>query len=174
MFTWHHGFWLYFFTWRHPKVWQFVVGSMLPDYIYIIAVSVMLWKGQLSWLDLLHLSPTMMMSLLPMYPWVVKIDLLGHSLVVWGVAFLLTFLPIVNKIQLFVIGWGTHLLLDSFTHAAYANYFLYPISLMSVHSPISYWEPEYFAHEFKLVNGILIIVAASYLGYYWWKKKQQK
>lgn len=174
MLTWHHGFWIYFFTRHHPNVWQFVAGAMLPDYIYLLAVGIMLMHDQLSWTDLIAMNPMMIMSLLPLYPWVMKIDLLGHSLVIWGIAFLLTLLPVINRGQSFVIGWGTHLLLDSFTHGAYANYYLYPISLSRVHSPISYWENQYFAHEFRLVNGILIAVVASYLIYYWWKKKQQK
>lgn len=174
MFTWQHGFWIYFFTRRHTKVWQFVAGSMLPDYIYILVVGIMLMRDQISWTDLIAMKPTMMMSLLPLYPWVVKIDLIGHSVVIWGIAFLLTLLPVIKRGQAFVIGWGTHLLIDSLTHAVYANYFLYPISLMSVHSPVSYWEPQYFAHEFRVVNNSLMVIVASYLIYHWWKKKQQK
>lgn len=174
MFTWQHGFWIYFFTRRHDKVWQFVAGSMLPDYIYIVAVAIMFMRRQLSWADLIGMEPTMMMSLLPLYPWVVVIDLIGHSVVIWGIALLLTLLPIIKRSQAFVIGWGTHLLIDGLTHAAYANYFLYPISLISVHSPVSYWEPQYFAQEFRIVNNSLMLIAASYLVYHWWKKKQQK
>lgn len=174
MFTWQHGFWIYFFTRRHAKVWQFVAGSMLPDYIYIVAVGMMLMRGQLLFADLIAMEPTMIMSLLPFYPWVVVIDLIGHSVVTWGIAFLLTLLPVFKKGQALVIGWGTHLLMDSLTHAAYANYLLYPISLMSVHSPLSYWEPQYFAHEFRVVNNSLMLIGVSYLIYHWWKKKQQK
>ncbi len=171
MFTWHHGFWLYFFTRRRPDVWQFVAGSMFPDYIYVVLISVMLGKGQVAWNDLLVMNPSIMMSFLPLYPWAVKIDLIGHSVVIWGITFLFTLLPIINKGQPFVIGWGTHLLIDGLTHAAYANFFLYPISLLGVHSPVSYWEPQYFAAEFRVVHNILIVVAIGYLLYHYWKKK---
>lgn len=174
MFTWQHGFWIYFLTRQHVKVWQFVAGAMLPDYIYIVAIGMMFMRGQMSVTDVIAMKPTMIMSLLPLYPWVVKIDLIGHSIVIWGIAFLLALLPVIKKGQALIIGWGTHLLMDSLTHGAYANYFLYPMSLLSVHSPVSYWEPQYFAHEFRIVNNSLMIIAASYLTYHWWKKKQQK
>lgn len=173
MFTWHHGFWLYFFTRRHPRVWQFVAGSMLPDYIYVVTVVIMLLRSQVSWSDLLHMNPTIMMSLLPMYPWAVEIDLIGHSIVVWAFAFILTLLPAMKGLRAFVIGWGTHLLIDSLTHAAYANYLFYPISLISVHSPVSYWEPQFFANEFKWANRIGMIMAVLYMSYEWWKNKNK-
>jgi hypothetical protein len=171
LFTWHHGFWLYFFTRHHPRVWHYVIGSMLPDYIYVIAIAMMLLRGQLSWVDLVNLNPKMMMSLLPLYPWVVKIDLIGHSIVIWSIAFLATLFPITKGFRAFVIGWGTHLLIDSLTHADYANYFLYPISLFSVHSPISYWEHQFFGFEFKWVNGICVTMAILFLIYEQWRKK---
>ncbi len=171
MFTWHHGFWLYFFTRHHPLVWQYVAGSMLPDYIYVIAVAMMLLRGQLSWMDILNIDPKMMMSLLPMYPWVVKIDLIGHSIVIWGIALLLTLLPIAKGLRAIIIGWGTHLLIDSLTHSVYANYLLYPISSFSVHSPISYWEHQFFAFEFKWVNSICIAMAILFLLYEQWRSK---
>jgi hypothetical protein len=172
MYTWQHGFWIYFFTRHHPRVWQFVLGSMLPDYIYIFAVTMMLLHGQLAWSSLISMNPTVMMSLLPMYPWVVKIDLIGHSVVVWGIAFLLTSLPIGKRGQAFAIGWGTHLLIDGLTHGAYANHFLYPLSMLSVHSPVSYWEPQFFAQEFKMVNVIFMAMAFVYLLYERWKMKR--
>lgn len=144
---------------------------MLPDYIYVIAIAMMLLRGQLSWMDLVNLNPKMLMSLLPLYPWVVKIDLIGHSVVIWSIAFLVTLLPKIKGLRAFVIGWGTHLLIDGLTHAAYANYFLYPISLISVHSPISYWEHQFFGVEFKWVNGICVTVAIIFLLYEKWRKK---
>ncbi|VBB08491.1 phospholipase c/d [Lucifera butyrica] len=173
MYTWHHGLWMYFFSRRHPDVWQFVAGSMAPDYIYVIFVAIMLLKGQIAWYELPKLNPTVLMSFLPLYPWVVKVDLIGHSVVIWSVALMLALLPGIRKMQAFVIGWGSHLLLDELTHAAHANFFLYPLSLFSVHSPVSYWEPGYFAREFKLVNGILLGLALIYLAGHWWKKRRQ-
>lgn len=174
MFTWHHGFWIYFLTRHHPMVWYFLLGSMLPDYIYIIAIVFMLLHGQLSWIDLLHLDPAIMMSLLPMYPWVVKIDLIGHSVIVWGIVFITALLIQIKGAQAFVIGWGTHLLIDSLTHAAYGNYLLYPLSLFSVHSPVSYWEIQYFANEFNWINRILMSLAVLYLLCEWLRKKKRQ
>lgn len=174
MFTFHHGFWLYFFTRRHPQVWQFVIGSMLPDYIYFVLLGYLLVQGQLALTDVLELSPGAFMGYIPVYPWAMYGDLLGHSVVVWGAAFMLTLLPSANRLQAFTVGWGSHLLIDGLTHAAHANFYLYPLSLLSVHSPVSYWEPEYFAREFRLVNGISLALAAAYLLYCWWRKRKQK
>lgn len=173
MFTLHHGFWLYFFTRHHKKVWQFVLGAMLPDYVYIAVILLMLVKGQLGWQELTQLSPRWMMAFLPMYPWAVEIDLIGHSVFGWGTGFLSSFLPGLQRLRPFMVGWGTHLLIDELTHAAYANHFFYPFSLYDIHSTISYWEENYFAREFKLVNMVLMGVVSIYLVYQWWKKKRR-
>lgn len=174
MFTFHHGFWLYFFSRRHPKVWQFVAGSMLPDYVYILLMVVLLVRGEFGWSELFRLSPTTFMTYLPQYPWALYVDLVGHSAVFWGAAFVLSLLPLLSSGQAFVVGWGTHILLDGLTHAAHANLFLYPLSLLAAHSPVSYWEPSYFAREFKLVNGTLMGLTAAYLIYHWWKKRRER
>lgn len=173
MFTLHHGFWIYFIMRKHPKVWQFVIGSMLPDYVYAGLIAVMLYKGQLGWREIMAINPTIMMSYIPLYPWVVKLDLIGHSVVIWACGLLMTFFPVFNRFFALVIGWGTHLLLDAFTHAAYANYYLYPLSMAAVHSPVSYWEQQYFAREFKWLNGSLMSLAVVYLIYQWWKTKKK-
>ncbi len=177
MFTLHHGFWIYFFSRRHRQVWQFVAGSMLPDYIYFILLAIMLIRGQLHVNDLVELSPGTMMTFLPMYPRATQIDLIGHSVVVWSIALILSLLPWVKQFQAFVIGWGTHLLIDGLTHSAYANFYLYPLSLAAVHSPVSYWEPQYFAAEYKMVNNTLMAAVAIYLIYKWlerwWKEKEK-
>jgi len=174
MFTFHHGFWLYFFSRRHPQVWQFVAGSMLPDYVYVALLAVLILKRDIAPGDIFHFSPAAFMTYIPQYPWAIHIDLAGHSAVFWGAAFLFTLLPGFARIQAFVVGWGTHLLLDGVTHAAHANFFLYPLSLAAVHSPVSYWEPAFFAREFKLVNGTLMGLTAAYLIYHWWKKRQER
>jgi hypothetical protein len=174
MFTLHHGFWLYFFSRRHPRVWQFVAGSMLPDYIYVVLLAILIAKGEIGWREVFSLSPTTFMTYLPQFPWAMHIDLAGHSAVFWGAAFGLSLLPPLRTFQSFAVGWGTHLLLDGITHAAHANLFLYPVSLLAVHSPVSYWEPAYFAREFKIVNGTLMGLTAAYLVYHWWKKHRER
>lgn len=174
MFTPHHGLWLFFFSRRHPKVWQFVIGSMLPDYVYLILLLGLVFNQEVSWREIAGFSPTTFMTYLPLYPWAMTTDLIGHSVVVWGVAMLLALVPVINRLQAFVVGWGTHLLIDGLTHAAHANFFLYPLSLAAVHSPVSYWEPAYFAREFKLVNGALLGLVTVYLLYHWWKKHRSE
>lgn len=178
MFTLHHGFWMYFFSRSHRDVWQFVVGSMLPDYIYGVLFALLIYRGQLEIRDIPDLSGEKLMVLLPLHPWVVKVDLIGHSVVFWGIAMLLVLLPLLNKFQAFIIGWGSHLLFDAFTHAAHANFYLYPLSMSAVHSPVSYWEQQYFAKEFGIVNTALMSLALAYLIgrklYCWWQKKKRE
>lgn len=173
MHTLHHGFWIYFFTRHHPRVWQFVLGAMLPDYIYIVLLGLVVGKGYVTWPELGSLSPGVLMSLVPLFPWVVKIDLIGHSVPIWFSALLLSLLPGVKKIRAFIIGWGTHLLIDAFTHGAYSNFYLYPLAFHTVESPVSYWEHDHWFREFRLVNAVLMALAAMYLVYTWWKKRKR-
>lgn len=174
MFTFHHGFWVYFFARRHKQVWQFVIGSMLPDYVYLVLLAVLLLRGQLGLAELPGLSPTVFMTYIPQHPWAIHADLAGHSAVVWGAAFVASLLPVANRFQALVVGWGTHILIDGLTHAAHANLFLYPLTLLAVHSPVSYWEPAFFAREFRLVNGALMGLATGYLLYRWWKRRRRE
>ncbi|MBP2645031.1 MAG: hypothetical protein H6Q75_471 [Firmicutes bacterium] len=174
MNTFHHGFWLYYFTQRHPKVIQIVLGSMAPDYIYFLLVAVLMTKGLLGWSDLPALTPAMFMSYLPQYPWAVYIDLMGHSAVVWGAMGIVSLFRPFQFCRPFMLGWGTHIFIDGLTHAAHANFFLYPLSMVAVHSPVSFWDPKYFAHEFRLVNGTLITLAVCQMGYSWWKGRKKE
>lgn len=171
MNTIHHGFWMYFFTHRSRAVWQYVLGGVAPDLVYFVMLAAMLWRGDLSWRALLNLNPTVFLSYLPLYPWAGKIDLIGHSLVVWLAALLLSLLPLVRTVRPFILGWGVHVLIDVFTHSAYAVYFLYPLSMRQVHSPLSYWETTFLAREFNTVNYVLMFAAAVYLVYWWWRRR---
>lgn len=173
MHTLHHGFWIYFFTRRHPKVWQFVFGAMLPDYIYVVLLLIVAYKGYVTWPELANLSPGVLMSLVAIFPWVVKIDLIGHSVPIWFGCLIISFLPRINKIQSFIIGWGTHLLIDALTHGAYSNFYLYPLAFYTVESPVSYWEHNHWFQEFRLINLVFMVLAASYLVYERWRKRKQ-
>ncbi|SMD14349.1 DUF4184 family protein [Sporomusa malonica] len=173
MHTLHHGFWIYFFTRNHPNVWQFVFGAMLPDYIYVALLGVLLIKGYVTWPELGSLSPGVLMGLVAIFPWVVKIDLIGHSVPIWFSALLISFFPAFRKVQAFIIGWGTHLLIDAFTHGAYSNFFLYPLASYTVESPVSYWEHNHWFREYRLINAGLMSAAAIYMMYEWWKKRKQ-
>ena len=173
MHTLHHGFWIYFFARHHPQVWQFVLGSMLPDYIYVVLLFIIMANGYVTWSELGNLSPKVLMGFVAQFPWVVKIDLIGHSVPIWFGCLMLSLLPGIKHIQSFIIGWGTHLLLDAFTHGAYSNFYLYPIAPYTVESPVSYWEYNYCFREFGYVNTGLMTVVAIYLVYEWWKKRKQ-
>lgn len=174
MYTLHHGFWMYFFSRSHRETWKFVLGSMLPDYIYGVFFIILLINGLIDFQEILSVDPRRLMALLPLYPWVVKLDLLGHSLIVWSFFMVLSMFGRLKILQAFMIGWGSHILVDALTHAAHANFYLYPLSMSQVHSPVSYWDPEYFADEFRLVNGTLMGLVLFYLIgqkiYKWWRK----
>ncbi|SDF48440.1 zinc dependent phospholipase C family protein [Sporomusa acidovorans] len=174
MYTLHHGFWIYFFTRRHPKVWQFVFGAMLPDYVYIVLLGFLLCKGFVGWSDLAHLSPGLWMSLVPLFPWVVKLDLWGHSVLIWFSAFLISFFPGIKNIRAIIVGWGTHLLFDALTHSAYSNFYLFPLSFHTVESPVSYWEENYWSQEFRMINMLLMAAATAYMLWEWWKTRKKK
>lgn len=173
MHTLHHGFWIYFFTRHHPKVWQFVFGSMLPDYIYVVLLIITVVRGYVTWEELASLSPGVLMSLVALFPWVVKIDLIGHSVPIWFGCLLISFLPGVKHFQSVIVGWGTHLLMDAFTHGAYSNFYLYPIASYTVESPVSYWEYNYHFKEFRYINIGLMIAAAIYMGVEWWTQRKR-
>ncbi len=173
MHTIHHGFWIYFFTRHHPQVWQFVFGAMLPDYIYVILLCVLLFKGYITWPELGSLSPGVLMSLVPLFPWVVKSDLIGHSVPIWFSGLLISFLPGLRRFQAFIIGWGTHLLIDALTHGAFSNFYLYPLAFSTVESPVSYWEHSHWFREYRLVNAVLMSAAAIYMVCEWWKKRKR-
>lgn len=173
MHTLHHGFWIYFFTRHHPKVWQFVFGAMLPDYIYVVLLGLLLHKGYVAWSELGSLGPDVLMSLVPLFPWVVKIDLIGHSVPIWFTALVVSFLPGIKSFQAFIIGWGTHLLIDAFTHGAYSNFYLFPLGDYTVESPVSYWEGTHWFREYRLINACLMAAVAIYMFWEWWKKRKR-
>jgi hypothetical protein len=173
MYTLHHGFWIYFITRHHPKVWQFVIGSMLPDYIYVILAITLLLKGYVTLPELGGVNPGLLMSLVAIFPWVVKVDLIGHSVPVWFAAQLLSLLPGIKKLRFFIIGWGSHLFIDALTHGVYSNFYLYPLAYDTVESPVSYWEHSHWSREFGFINMAAMAAAALYMLAEWWQKRQR-
>ena len=146
---------------------------MLPDYIYVVLLGLLLHKGYVTWPELGSLSPGVMMSLVPLFPWVVKIDLLGHSVIIWFSALVMSFFPGIKDFQAFIIGWGTHLLVDAFTHGAYSNFYLFPLAANTVESPVSYWEHNYWFREYRLINAGLMAIVGIYLVWEWWKSRKR-
>lgn len=137
-------------------------------------LGIMLIQGNLGIGQALELSPEKFGSYIPFFPWVQQADLVLHSVVYWGLSFIVVLLPWFNRWQAFIVGWGTHLLVDTFTHGAIANFYLYPLSMEQVHGPMSYWEPEYYAHEYSVVHTALLAAAIIYLVTGWLKKKYIK
>lgn len=174
MFTLHHGFWMFLISRGHYQMWQFVLGSMLPDYEYFLMLGLMILQDKLGIWQALELSPEQFGSFIPLFPWVQQADLILHSVIYWGLAFIIVLLPWFNQGQAFVVGWGTHLLVDTFTHGAIANFYLYPLSMEQVRGPVSYWEPEYYAHEYRIVHTTLLAAAIIYVVVSWLKKKYIK
>lgn len=174
MNTFHHAFWMYFFTYRTRNVWQYVLGGVAPDLVYFVLLAVMLWQREISFSAIRQLNPSSFTSYLVLYPWARTIDLIGHSFVIWLSALMLSLLPVLKPARPFILGWGVHILIDVLTHSGDAIYLFYPLSSMRLPSPVSYWEPGFWAHGFRMLNVSFMIAAGSYLLYGWLRRRWQK
>ncbi|KUP08496.1 hypothetical protein Q75_02415 [Bacillus coahuilensis p1.1.43] len=176
-----HGFWTYFlFRKRKGLVKFFVLGSLLPDvvyyvmFIYLGLTTGLLFDGNALSGPFPFYELTMMMF---NHPVVLVLRQGGHSLVVWLTVFLFTLL--VTRLRLtpwmaFVYGWLGHVVTDFLTHVSDAIPIFYPLSHTVIPGIVSYWEPQYYGHEFSIINGLLIVAAILYLLLDWSKSRRVK
>lgn len=175
MNTLQHGFWLYFATHKHPRVWHYVLGAVFPDLIYILgflyllSIKQVFWENWSSWCD-----PAVGISFLRGLPWVGYVEFTGHSLLIWLVALLASLLPVFRRARDFIFGWGSHILLDVFTHVQHAPYLLYPLSWRQFPIGVSYWDKRYHSMEFQWIQGVLTSLAVSYLVYEYYNARKGK
>jgi hypothetical protein len=173
MNTLQHGFWLYFITRKSPRVWQYVLGAVFPDLIYIVGFFYLLTSEQIPWeTSSFWTNPTVAISFLRSLPWVGWIEFSAHSALVWLAALLVSFVPVTRYARAFVLGWGSHILIDIFTHVQYAPYLLYPFSWRQYPIGVSYWDAQYHSTEYQWVQGVLTVLAVIYLGYEYWKRRR--
>lgn len=178
MYTWHHALWMYITTYRRQDTLWWILGAVLPDLIYAGLLAALLGEQRLGWQEVGQLNPWQLLAFLPEYPWVRRIDLWGHAVPVWAAMVMLAVLLPERARPRWVWpllgGWGLHLAIDTLTHGAYANYWLYPFSWGQWHSPVSYWEEAYAAREFAWLNRGLLLLAFVCLGVRWWQYKRKK
>lgn len=173
MNTVEHGFWVYFITRKHHRVWQYVFGAMFPDLIYFVGFLYLLTAGQIP----LHAytfwnNPAVGISFMRSLPWVGFIEFAAHSAVVWLVVYAASFVPVIRNSRAFILGWGSHLLIDALTHVEYAPYFLYPLSWVQFPIGVSYWDNRYHSTEFQWVQSILTGLAILYLIYEYYARRR--
>jgi hypothetical protein len=172
MHTLQHGFWVYFFTRRHPRVGQFVLGAVFPDLIDIIGILYLLGTGRLPCnISTLQMSPAVAVSFLRGLPWVNSVEFAGHSLVVWAGVFALSFTSLLKRFQPFIIGWGTHVVIDLLTHVEHAPYLFYPVSWLQIPGIVQYWDIKYHGLEFRWLQDVLTGIAIFYLLYEYSKRR---
>lgn len=60
-------------------------------------------------------------------------------------------------------GWLGHIVLDLLTHVEDAVPMFYPVSSYTFRGPVSYWDDDYHAAAFSLVNTTLIALSLLYM-----------
>lgn len=175
MNTVQHGFWVYVFAHKHPRVYQYVFGAVFPDLVYVAGFLFILFSGDIPWENYSSwINPAVGISFLRSLPWVGRIEFLGHSAVVWLAVLLASFIPAFRNIRAFILGWGSHILIDTFTHVKYAPYLLYPFSWVQYPIGVSYWDNQFHGKEFQWVQGILTFLAIIYLVYEYYIRRYKK
>jgi hypothetical protein len=169
----HHGFWTYFIFRKQKRlVKYFVIGSILPDIIYyVMFIYLSITSGVLFSMHSISEFPIPFFHLVhEMFAnsIVVVLRQAGHSLFVWAVLFSIAF--IISKWRLtkwkaFLYGWLGHVIVDSLTHVNDAVPIFYPVSNFVLRGPVSYWDPQFYGHEFNIVHTVFLVGAIVYLIY---------
>lgn len=104
----------------------------------------------------------------PLFTYAVQSYNYTHSLVVFGLVFLIVLAVRRGKMYWPLLGWAFHILLDIPTHTDFfATPFLYPLSNFKNHYGLSWAEPH-----FLIVDWAVLIAVYSYLFYQWRKSKR--
>jgi hypothetical protein len=175
MNTIQHGFWIYVLARKHPRVYQFVFGAVFPDLVYFAGFLCLLYTEQIPWKTYTFgVNPAVGISYLRSLPWVGWIEFAGHSAVIWLAVSAASLIPAFRNLRAFILGWGSHLLIDTFTHVQYAPYLLYPFSWVQYPIGVSYWDIQYHGKEFQWVQGVLTFLATIYLVYEYYMRRRKK
>ena len=171
MNTLHHAFWSYFFFRKKSKrtIKYIVIGGIAPDLIYYVMFLYLLIERSIQKITNpdINLSVHYFIHGLFEHPVVVVLRQLGHSIVIWLLAFLL--LMIVHRgfkltpFSGFVWGWFLHVVVDFFTHVSDAVPIFYPLSHTIIPGVVSYWNGDYYGAEFSFTHGLLLLSTIIYL-----------
>ncbi len=171
MNTLHHAFWSYFFFRKKSRrtVKYLVIGGIAPDIIYYVMFLYLLVERSIQKI----INPEIQLSLhyfihgLFEHPVVDVLRKLGHSIVIWFIAFIL--LMIIHRgfkltpLSGFIWGWFLHVFVDFFTHVSDAVPIFYPINNTVIPGVVSYWNRDYYGTEFSITHGIVLVSTIIYL-----------
>ncbi|MDO6656875.1 DUF4184 family protein [Anaerobacillus sp. 1_MG-2023] len=171
MNTLHHAFWSYFFFRKKNRrtVKYLVIGGIAPDIIYYVMFLYLLVERSIQKI----INPEIQLSLhyfihgLFEHPVVDVLRKLGHSIVIWFIAFIL--LMIIHRgfkltpLSGFIWGWFLHVFVDFFTHVSDAVPIFYPINNTVIPGVVSYWNRDYYGTEFSITHGIVLVSTIIYL-----------
>ncbi|WP_281658473.1 metal-dependent hydrolase [Halobacillus sp. Cin3] len=169
MNTLHHGYWTFFATRKKKYTGWFVFGSILPDIVYYVmflylSVSRRAWEvadDENPMRSLFHLVYDLFE-----HPVVFILRQAGHSVFVWAVVFVVLLVWKGRKLNAWTAlayGWLGHIVLDLLTHVEDAVPMFYPVSSYTFRGPVSYWDDDYHAAAFSLVNTTLIVLSLIYM-----------
>jgi hypothetical protein len=147
-----HFFWNTAIFHRKPWAWKVGVGGIGPDLLYLVAFLPRLFSYR-SFMEWMHdpLWDTV---------WSSPVAKGAHSFVIWGGVLLV--LRVLFKRNVlghafpFVVGWGLHILFDTFTHVSDGYAIFFPLSDYRFPAPVSYWEEAYHGRTYFLVSHSLM------------------
>ncbi len=171
MNTLHHAFWSYFFFRKKSRrtVKYLVIGGIAPDIIYYVMFLYLLAERSIQKI----INPEIELSLhyfihgLFEHPVVDVLRKLGHSIVIWFIAFIL--LMIIHRgfkltaLSGFIWGWFLHVFVDFLTHVSDAVPIFYPINNTVIPGVVSYWNRDYYGTEFSITHSIVLVSTIIYL-----------
>ncbi|WP_226580540.1 metal-dependent hydrolase [Halobacillus litoralis] len=169
MNTLHHGYWTYFVTRKKGYTGWFIFGSILPDIVYYVMFLYLIIRRK-AWqvID----DPDPMRSLFGLvhdlfeHPVVFVLRQAGHSVFVWAIVFIIILVWKGRKLSKWTAAayaWLGHIVIDLLTHVNDAVPMFYPISSYTFRGPVSYWDDDYHAAAFSMVNTTLILLTLIYL-----------
>ncbi len=171
MNTLHHAFWSYFFFRKKKRqtVKYIVLGGIAPDIIYYVMFLYLLVERSIQKLmnPKIELSMHYFVHGLFEHPVVEVLRKLGHSIVIWLIAFIIVI--ILHKgfkltpLSGLVWGWFLHIVVDFFTHVSDAVPIFYPIYNTVIPGFVSYWNPHYYGIEFGITHSIVLVSTIIYL-----------
>lgn len=154
MVTHNHALFAYAASSDNPAVGMIVLGSVLPDLPFYFGAPYQAVRHKAFHKGAVDLAKD---------HWLFGFLLESlHSFLVCGLAMLLTyfFAPILFPLT---IGWMSHNVIDFFTHHKEAHAHFHPLSDWRFRSPVSYYEKEFHAAAFTIVEH-----AAIALLLVWW------
>ena len=150
----------------------FALGSALPDVPLLVLTSLSMLTNP-SWDE----GMAQMHFAYERSPVWIGLHNAPHSLLVLGGATLLTVLfkklPSRQPLLWALAGAALHALTDVLTHAGDGPMFLYPLSSLRFHSPVSYWDPEHYGRIFSITEYTLDVMLVVYLGYRYFVRKRE-